>query len=142
MKIKHASRIGLVPPYLFVEVRKKISEAEAKGIDVISFAVGDPVESTPREIIETLKKESENKSNHCYPPGEASGMPSFRRAVAEWYGSRFGVNLDPETEVLALIGSKEGSHHLALSLINPANNFTVTDSHTYAPTGHIKRFGE
>ncbi|OGL44523.1 MAG: LL-diaminopimelate aminotransferase [Candidatus Schekmanbacteria bacterium RBG_13_48_7] len=125
--MKLAARLSLVPPYLFVEVRRKIAEAKSKGIDVISFGVGDPVEATPQEIIQSLKMNAENIENHCYPPGEARGMIAFRKAVADWYEKRFNVMLDPEIEIITLIGSKEGSHHLALAMINPGDFSIVPD---------------
>ena len=91
----------------------------AKGVDIIDLGVGDPDLPTPSHIIEALKKASEVPANHRYP--SYSGMNDFKYAVAEWYKNRFGVDLDPEKEVVSLIGSKEGIAHLPLAFINPGD---------------------
>ena len=105
-----ASRVEKIPPYLFARIDKKKEEARKRGIDLVDFSIGDPDLPTPAHIVERMKKATENPRNHQYPSYE--GMPAFRKAVAEWYARRFGVNLDPEKEVVALIGSKEGIAHL------------------------------
>jgi LL-diaminopimelate aminotransferase len=105
-----ASRVEKIPPYLFARIDKKKEEARKKGIDLVDFSIGDPDLPTPAHIVERMKKAIENPRNHQYPSYE--GMPEFRKAVAEWYARRFGVRLDPEKEVVALIGSKEGIAHL------------------------------
>jgi len=91
---------------------EKINKAKADGIDVISLAIGDPVEATPDSIIDELCATSRDPLNHRYPIDEEKGMLAFRREVAKWYETRYGVTLNPETEILGLIGSKEGCHHL------------------------------
>jgi LL-diaminopimelate aminotransferase len=83
--------------------------------------------STPQHVIDALSRAASDPANHQYPTGEQKGMPAFRRAVAAWYSKRFGVTLDPETEVLALIGSKEGNHHLALATLNPGDTAIIPD---------------
>jgi len=123
--VKLARRIENLPPYLFVEISKKIAEKQAKGEDVISLAIGDPDAPTPRHIIERLCQASQDPENHRYP--ESGGLPEFRRAIAKWYRERFDVTLDPDTEVLPLIGSKEGIGHIALCLIDPGDTALVPD---------------
>jgi len=127
MEIQKAERLSKLPPYLYVAIRQKVREAQARGVDVISLGVGDPDLPTPRHVVEALAKAAADPANHQYPTGEQKGMPAFRRAVAAWYARRFGVTVDPETEVLALIGSKEGNHHLALALLDPADVAIVPD---------------
>src|SRR5215471_12140921 len=102
-----ATRLTQLPPYLYVQIRRKVREAQARGVDVISLGVGDPDQPTPAHVIDALAKAAADPKNHQYPTGEEKGMPAFRKAVADWYGRRFGVSLDPESEVIALIGSKE-----------------------------------
>ena len=110
-----------------MELRKKINKAKADGIDVISLAIGDPVEPTPDSIIDELCKRARDPENHRYPIDEEKGMLAFRREVARWYQSRYGVSLDPASEILGLIGSKEGCHHFVLARINPGDIVLMTD---------------
>ena len=107
---KPASRIEIIPPYLFARIDKKKAEARSKGIDLIDFGIGDPDIPTPARIVERMKKAVEDPRNHRYPSYE--GMFEFRKAVADWYLTRFGVSLNPDTEVVTLIGSKEGIAHI------------------------------
>ena len=120
-----ARRIENLPPYLFVEISRKIAEKQAKGEDVISLAIGDPDIPTPRHIIERLCQASEDPKNHRYP--ESGGLLEFRCAISKWYQKRFGVALDPDKEVLPLIGSKEGIGHIALCFIDPGDTALVPD---------------
>ena len=106
IKMEQARRIAELPPYLFVEISKKIAQKKATGEEVISFAIGDPDGPTPQHIINKLCQEANKPENHGYP--ETEGLPELRQAMAGWYKRRFGVRLDPNTEVLPLIGSKEG----------------------------------
>jgi LL-diaminopimelate aminotransferase len=123
MRIEMAKRIDQIPPYLFAEIDKKKQEMRQKGIDLIDLGIGDPDLPTPRLIIERLKVAAENPKNHRYPSYE--GMIEFRTAVAQWYERRFGVKLDPRTEVLSLIGSKEGIAHIPLAFVNPGDYVLV-----------------
>jgi LL-diaminopimelate aminotransferase len=125
--VQIAERLGKIPPYLFMELRKKINKAKADGVDVISLAIGDPVEPTPEPIIEELCRQAHNPENHRYPTDEEKGMLAFRQEVARWYAERYGVDLDPEKEILGLIGSKEGCHHFVLACINPGDIVLMTD---------------
>jgi len=122
-----ADKLNRIPPYLFMELRNKIAKARAEGIDVISLAIGDPVDPTPKPIIDELCKQSYDPENHRYPTDEEKGMMAFRKAVADWYAERYKVNLDPKTEILGLIGSKEGCHHFALGVVNHGDTVLMTD---------------
>ncbi|AHB13407.1 LL-diaminopimelate aminotransferase [Dehalococcoides mccartyi] len=117
--MKLSKRIENLPPYLFVQISKKIAEKRAKGEEVISFAIGDPDLPTPKHILAELCKAAEDPSNHRYP--ETEGMPVLRKAMAEWYEKRFGVKLNPDTEILPLIGSKEGIGHAAWCFLDPGD---------------------
>jgi len=120
-----AHRIQKLPPYLFVEISRKIAEKRAQGVDVVSFGVGDPDIPTPPHVIDALVEAARDPANHRYP--ETEGLPEFRRAVAGWYERRFGLSLDPEREVLSLIGSKDGIGHVALCFIDPGDLALVPD---------------
>ncbi len=123
--MRMAKRIESLPPYLFVEISRKIAEKKAKGEDVISFGIGDPDIPTPSHIIDRLCQEARNPVNHRYP--ESEGLPELRQAIAEWYQQRFDVSLDPDKEVLPLIGAKEGIAHIALCFIDPGDVALVPD---------------
>ena len=114
-----AERLKKLPPYLFKEIDRKKAEVMARGVDIIDLGVGDPDLPTPPHIIEALKKAMDDPANHRYP--SYSGMGGFKETVAQWYGERFGVDLDPQAEVVSLIGSKEGIAHFPLAFINPGD---------------------
>ena len=114
-----AKRVKNLPPYLFVQISRAIAEKKAQGMDVISFGIGDPDIPTPNSVIKALKSASDNKINHRYP--ESEGLPVLRKNISEFYKKRFGVNLDPETQVINLIGAKEGIAHAALCFIDPGD---------------------
>jgi LL-diaminopimelate aminotransferase len=120
-----ARRIEKLPPYLFVEISRKIAEKRAQGVDVISFGIGDPDIPTPPHVIDALVDAARDPASHRYP--ETEGLPEFRRAVAEWYERRFGLSLDPQREVLSLIGSKDGIGHIALCFVDPGDLALVPD---------------
>ncbi len=123
--MKLSRRIYQLRPYLFVEINKKIAEKRAKGEEVITFAIGDPDIPTPSHIIEKLCQSAHDPANHRYP--ESEGLPELRQAIAKWYETRFGVSLDPEKEVLPLIGSKEGIGHIAFCFVDPGDTALVPD---------------
>ena len=123
--MKFASRIEKVPPYLFVEISRKIAEKKAQGIDVISFGIGDPDIPTPDNVIEKLRETALDGPNHRYP--ETDGLPEFRQMVADWYQRRFGISVHPDRETLPLIGAKEGIGHAALCFIDPGDIALVPD---------------
>jgi LL-diaminopimelate aminotransferase len=118
-QFKPADRILTLPPYLFAAIDRMKQEAIRKGIDIINLGIGDPDLPTPPHIIERLQRTATDPRHHQYPSYE--GMLRFREAVARWYRQRFNVTLDPATEVLTLIGSKEGIGHLPLGVINPGD---------------------
>ncbi|MDD5509411.1 MAG: LL-diaminopimelate aminotransferase [Dehalococcoidales bacterium] len=120
-----SKRIENLPPYLFREITRKIAEKRAKGEEVISFAIGDPDFPTPNNIINRLCQAAQDPANHQYP--ESDGLPELRRAIAGWYEKRFGVSLDPDKEVLPLLGAKEGIVHAALCFIDPGDIALVPD---------------
>lgn len=123
--MKKARRIDSLPPYLFAALDKKVSDARAKGVDVISFGVGDPDRPTPAHIIGAASSALANADNHRYP--SYFGLPRFREAIAGYYDRRFGVRLDPDTQVLPLIGSKEGIANLATAFVDPGDAVLVSD---------------
>ena len=123
--MKFANRVSQVPPYLFVQISRKIAEKRAQGIEVISFGIGDPDITTPNSVVDTLREAALDPPNHRYP--ESDGLPEFRRAVIDWYALRFGVSLDPEKEVLSLIGAKEGIGHVALCFVEPGDIALIPD---------------
>ena len=123
--MRFARRIDKVPPYLFVEISRKIAQKKAQGIDVISFGIGDPDIPTPENIVARLREAALDPPNHRYP--ETDGLPEFRQAAAGWYQRRFGISLDPDTEVLPLIGAKEGIGHAALCFVDPGDIALVPD---------------
>ena len=120
-----ARRVQQLPPYLFARISALIAEQRAKGVDVISFGIGDPDLATPDYILDSLKRAADVPANHRYP--ETEGLPEFREAVARWYARRHGVTLDPQTEVVSLIGSKEGIGHFPLVLVDPGDSVLITD---------------
>jgi len=125
MSVELARRLNGLPPYLFAEIDKVKDEMRRQGMDLISLGIGDPDIPTPPHIVQALQVAAENPVNHQYPPYE--GTPAFRAAVADWYERRFGVTLDPATEVLSLIGSKEGIGHIHLAFINPGDAVLIPD---------------
>ncbi len=122
-----ADRLKNIPPYLFMQLRDKIRKAQADGVDLISLAIGDPVEPTPAYIIEALREAVLDPVNHQYPTDEHKGMLVFRQAVARWYGRKYRVTLDPETEILALNGLKEGIHNFIMATVNPGDIVLMTN---------------
>ena len=115
--MKQTQRIKNIPPYIFAEIDKKKAEAQAKGIDIIDLGIGDPDLPTPDFIINALTESVKNPDTHNYPPYQ--GTANFRQAVSRWYKNRFNVSLDPDTEVVSLIGSKEGIAHAFLTFLDP-----------------------
>ncbi len=120
-----ADRVVNVPPYLFVKLAEKRQECEAAGQEIIDLSIGDPDKPTPELIIESMRKAVGNPKFHKYPIG--TGYPAFRKAAARFYKKRFDVDLDPDKEILALIGSKEGVGHLPMAVINPGDVALIPD---------------
>jgi LL-diaminopimelate aminotransferase len=119
VSIEPAERVKDLPPYLFATIDRMKEKAVARGVDLIDMSIGDPDIPTPKHIVESMRKAVKNPAHHQYP--SYAGMLSFRKAVADWYKKRFNVSLNPKTEVLSLIGSKEGIGHMPLAFINPGD---------------------
>jgi LL-diaminopimelate aminotransferase len=120
-----ARRIAALPPYLFAEIDRKVAAAKAAGVDVISFGVGDPDLPTPDFIVDELASAAHDPSTHQYP--SYFGLPELREVIAAFYQRRFGVELDPGTQVLPLIGSKEGIAHLPWAFVDPGDPVLVPE---------------
>lgn len=125
MEIKFSDRLNKLPPYLFVEIDRAKQKARAEGRDIIDLGIGDPDEGSPKEVIEALYKAAQDPTSHHYPLDQGKFL--FRQKVAQWYKNRFGVELDPEKEILALIGSKEGISHMPLAFLNPGDVSLIPD---------------
>lgn len=125
MPIEVANRLKQLPPYIFVEVDRLKQAAIAKGADVINFGIGDPDLPTPKPIIDALAKAAKDPANHQYPSG--TGLLKLRESVAGYYERRFGVKLNPKTEVTTLIGSKEGVAGAAGAFVNPGETVAFPD---------------
>ena len=123
--MKFASRIEKLQPYFFMEITRTIARKRAEGIDVITFGIGDPDLPTPGHILDRLWETAQEPSNHRYP--ESDGLLEYREAVAKWYKRRFGLSLDPNKEVIPVIGSKEGIGHVPLCFIDPGDVALVPD---------------
>ena len=123
--VKFSDRLGKLAPYPFVEISRIIAEKRAAGADVVTFGIGDPDIPTPQPIIDRLLTASQHAPNHRYP--ETDGLPEMRRAFAQWYDTRFNVKLDPDTEVLPLIGAKEGIGHAAFCFLDPGDIALIPD---------------
>ncbi|MEW6162715.1 MAG: LL-diaminopimelate aminotransferase [Nitrospirota bacterium] len=119
ISVELSTRIRYLPPYLFASIDEMKQKAIVRGADLIDLSIGDPDIPTPPHIVNAMKVAVEKPANHRYPSYE--GMPSYREAVARWYRKRFGVKLDPQTEVLSLIGSKEGIGHIPLAFVDPGD---------------------
>jgi LL-diaminopimelate aminotransferase len=117
--VKFAARLDAVPPYLFAELERKITILRAEGIDVISLGIGDPDLPTPDALVERMAQEIRDPATHQYPTNR--GAPEFLEAAAAFYHARFGVELGPESEILAVLGGKEGVAHVALCCLEPGD---------------------
>ena len=120
-----ASRVKNLPPYLFAEIEKKVENMRIQGKEVIDLGIGDPDLPTPEFIIDRLFLEAKKAENHRYP--SYRGLSAFRKAAASWYTKRFGVTLNPDREVVSLIGSKEGIAHFAWCIVDPGDIVLASD---------------
>lgn len=114
-----AERIQKLPPYVFARLDELKAKAREQGLDLIDLGMGNPDGATPQPVVEAAIAALQDPANHGYPPFE--GTASFRRAITNWYHRRYGVTLDPDSEALPLLGSKEGLTHLAIAYINPGD---------------------
>jgi len=117
--ISPAERIQALPPYVFARLDELKARAREQGLDLIDLGMGNPDGATPQPVVEAAIAALQNPANHGYPPFE--GTASFRQAITNWYHRRYTVNLDPDSEALPLLGSKEGLTHLALAYVNPGD---------------------
>src|SRR5581483_9576897 len=118
-RMRFARRLDEVPPYLFAELERRIEEKERAGIDVISLGIGDPDLPTPDPVIRALAEAAHDPSTHRYPSNR--GTDEFREAAAGFYRRRFGVELDPASEVVPALGGKEAVGHVCLALLDPGD---------------------
>ena len=124
--MKFSARLDKLAPYPFVEISRIIAKKRAEGVEIVTFGIGDPDIPTPEPIVDRLIQASRTPANHRYP--ETDGLLECREAIAAWYNSRFGVdNLDPATEVLPLIGAKEGIGHAAFCFLDPGDVCLIPD---------------
>ena len=117
--MRFAQRLDAVPPYLFAELERKIAEKRAEGVDVISLGIGDPDLPTPEPVIEALAAAARDAATHRYPTNH--GSDEFRAAAAGFYRARFGVDLDPGSEIVPALGGKEAVGHVAMALLDPGD---------------------
>jgi len=132
--IEFSERLKVLPPYLFLEIEKAKKEAKGQGKDIIDFGIGDPDRPTPQPIIDALKDAVQDSANHHYALD--AGMPELKQEIAKWFQKRFHVELDQDSEIYPLIGSKEGLAHLPLGIINPKDKVLLIDPAypAYRPT--------
>ena len=123
--MKVSERLEKIPPYLFAEIDRKIDEAKAKGIDIISLGIGDPDTPTLQPVVDEMHKAIDNPKNHDYPP--YNGTAQFRNGAKEWMKKRFGVDLNADTEILANIGSKEAIAHVFFAYVDKGDYTLVPD---------------
>ena len=117
--MKFARRLEHVPPYLFAELERKIDEKRNAGVDVISLGIGDPDLPAPPAVVAEMERQVARPETHRYPSNR--GLPAFREAVAAFYRERFGVEIDPDTEVIPVLGGKEGVANVALACLEPGD---------------------
>ena len=117
--ISPADRLQKLPPYVFARLDELKARAREQGLDLIDLGMGNPDGATPQPVVEAAVAAIQNSANHGYPPFEGTG--SFRRTITKWYSRRYNVELDPESEALPLLGSKEGLAHFAIAYINPGD---------------------
>lgn len=125
MKTEFAERIKKIPPYIFVEMERRIAQKRREGTDIINLSIGDPDLPPPLFVTDTLSEEMKYPENHKYSLSQ--GEQYFRQSVADWYLNRFNVDINPETEAIALIGSKEGIANISRAFVNPGDRVLVPD---------------
>jgi LL-diaminopimelate aminotransferase len=123
--VRAAARMARVPAYYFAGLRGEVERRRAEGVDVVGLDIGDPDLPTPAAIVESGAAALRDPRNHRYPP--YAGLAELRAALAAWYARRFGVVLDPDTQVLPLLGSKDGIAHLPLAVVDPGDVVLVPD---------------
>lgn len=132
----HFQRIERLPPYVFNIIGELKQQARARGEDIIDFGMGNPDQPTPAHIVEKLKETADRGDTHRY--SQSRGIPRLRRAICNWYKSRFDVDLDPQTEAIVTLGSKEGLAHLAMACTGPGDSVLVPNpSYPIHPYGFV-----
>ncbi|MDB5320404.1 MAG: alaC [Phycisphaerales bacterium] len=133
-KIEPSSRISRLPPYLFARINKMKYDKRVAGVDIIDLGMGNPTDPTPKIVVDKLAEAALDPRNHRY--SVHNGIAGLRKEAAKKYKKKYGVDLDPETEVIATIGSKEGFSHMCLALLGPGDTAIVPDpafpAHVYA----------
>src|SRR3954466_3035287 len=132
-KIDVSARIARLPPYLFGRINKMKYEKRVAGIDIIDLGMGNPTDPTPEPVVKKLAEAARDPKNHRY--SVSNGIAGLRKEVAKKYKNKYGAQLDPETEVIATIGSKEGFSHLSLAMLGPGVTAVVGD-----PAFPIRKF--
>ena len=127
MELARSQRLEALPPYVYVEIHRRVAQARQAGRDVIDMGKGDPDIPTPPHVVEALLEAAQDPVNHQYPHGLARGLPEFRAAISTWYRRRFDASIDPDTEVVPLMGSKEGSLHFCMGALDPGDLVLVPD---------------
>ena len=118
-------RIRRLPPYIFSITDQLKREARARGEDIIDFGMGNPDQPTPQHIVDKLVETVQRGDTHRY--SQSKGIPRLRKAISDWYKKRFDVDLDPESEAIVTLGSKEGIAHLAMAVLGPGDTVLVID---------------
>lgn len=124
-KIEPATRVSEIKEYYFSGKLRELAKLNSEGADIISLGIGGPDRAPSDQVIAELQKAASENSNHSYQP--YTGIPELRRAFAEWYKDKYGVILNPENEILPLIGSKEGILHISLAFLNPGDGVLIPD---------------
>jgi LL-diaminopimelate aminotransferase len=123
--MRPSKRLGLIPPYLFAELERKIAQKKAEGVDVISLGIGDPDRPTPALVVEAMQEAVTEPQTHQYPTNR--GRADFRQALSDYYERRFDVDIDPEREVMPAIGAKEAIFNLNLAFLDPGDAALASD---------------
>jgi LL-diaminopimelate aminotransferase len=123
--MRHSERLERIPPYLFAELERTIAEKRSQGIDVISLGIGDPDIPTPQVVVDALAEAAADPATHRYPSNR--GRPDFREAIRDFYERRFGVELDPEREIVPALGAKECIFSLNLAFLDPGTAALASD---------------
>lgn len=138
-KISPADRVNEIKEYWFAGKMREVARMNSEGLDVVSLGVGGPDRMPSAEVVETLCESARQPSNHTYQI--ASGIPQLRQAMSRWYKRHYDVDLDPDSEVLPLIGSKEGVLHVSLAFVNPGDRVLVPNPGYITYTGVSRMLG-